>query len=324
MLRNKHRKANQFATLPFRIRNNFRRLPNRFSQPQDIITLSDNDSSETMLQDFEDGNVNGEEHNNDGDDYDYLEQRGDDDYFEQSDDDHLGQRSDLEQHEESDYVITSESDYVMPSESDYLMSSESDYLMFSESDEDYATSSLDNEERYDTDTSSEERLFVDAALAEDKLPSFDGNFAPYFQDLTTAALFCWIHKHNISTSAYEDLVDIIMRPEFNRDHIVKNIRRFRTWRERLPLPSISAKSISISSKKTPSTSRDSKMAYQLSISDIIWNVLNNPSLVKKMYFGPGVDSKIKSEYWHGTLWAESPLFGKEQLMISEGNYILLF
>ncbi|PKY34757.1 hypothetical protein RhiirB3_454782 [Rhizophagus irregularis] len=111
-----------------------------------------------------------------------------------------------------------------------------------------------------------------------------------------------------------------MRPEFNRDHIVKNIRRFRTWRERLPLPSISAKSISISSKKTPSTSRDSKMAYQLSISDIIWNVLNNPSLVKKMYFGPGVDSKIKSEYWHGTLWAESPLFGKEQLMISEEIY----
>ncbi|GET51727.1 hypothetical protein GLOIN_2v1790377 [Rhizophagus irregularis DAOM 181602=DAOM 197198] len=84
--------------------------------------------------------------------------------------------------------------------------------MSSESDKDYATFSLD-----DTDTSSEERLFVDAALAEDKLPSFDGDFAPYFQDLTTATLFCWIHKHNISTSAYEDLVDIIMRPEFNRD-----------------------------------------------------------------------------------------------------------
>ena len=111
MLRNKHRKAN-IATLPFRIRNNFRRLPNRFSQPQDVI-LSDNDSSEIMLQDFEDGNVNGEEHNNDGDDHDYLEQRDDDDYFERSDD-HLGQRSDLEQHEESDYVMSSESDYAMP------------------------------------------------------------------------------------------------------------------------------------------------------------------------------------------------------------------
>ena len=61
------------------------------------------------------------------------------------------------------------------------------------------------------------------------------------------------------------------------------------------------------------------MAYQLSISDIIWHVLNNPSLSKDMYFGPGVDSEIKSEYWHGTLWAESPLFGQAQLMISEGN-----
>ncbi|CAB4416622.1 unnamed protein product [Rhizophagus irregularis] len=108
ILQNKHRKAN-IATLPFRIRNNFRRLPNRFSQPQDVI-LSDNDSIETMLQDFEDSNINGEEHNNDG------------------------QRSDLEQHEESDYLMSSESDYLMSSESDYLMSSESDYLMSSESD----------------------------------------------------------------------------------------------------------------------------------------------------------------------------------------------
>ena len=198
---------------------------------------------------------------------------------------------------------------------------ESDYIMSLESDEEYETMSSDNEERHDSDIS-EEKLFVDEALAKDKLPSYDGDFAPYFQNLTTAALFCWIYKHNISTNAYEDLVDIIMRPEFNRDHIVKNIRRFRAWRERLPLPSISAKSISISSKKTPSTLKDSKIAYQLSISDIIWNVLNNPSLLKEMYFGAGVDSKTKSEYWHGTLWAESPLFGQEQLMISGGNYLL--
>ena len=106
---------------------------------------------------------------------------------------------------------------------------ESDYdLMFLESEKDYATTSSDNKERYDADTSSEEKLFIDIALVKDKLLSFDDDFAPYFQDLTTAALFCWIHKHNISTNAYEDLVDIIMRPEFNRDHIVKNIWRFRT------------------------------------------------------------------------------------------------
>ncbi|GET61082.1 hypothetical protein GLOIN_2v1776429 [Rhizophagus irregularis DAOM 181602=DAOM 197198] len=303
MLRNKPRKAN-IAAIPFRIRNNFRRLPNRF-------LLSDNDDNEKMVQkDFEDDNISGEEYNEYGDGDDDLEQRK-----QRSDNDHLEQRNDndddLEQrsnNEEGDTNMISTS-----SENE----TESDYIMSLESDEDYETMSSDNEERHDSDIS-EEKLFVDEALAKDKLPSFDGDFAPYFQNLTTAALFCWIYKHNISTNAYEDLVDIIMRPEFNRDHIVKNIRRFRSWRERLPLPSISAKSISISSKKTPSTLKDSKMAYQLSISDIIWNVLNNP-LLKEMYFGAGVDSKTKSEYWHGTLWAESPLFGQEQLMISGGD-----
>ncbi|PKB99341.1 hypothetical protein RhiirA5_429858 [Rhizophagus irregularis] len=330
MLRNKPRKAN-IAAIPFRIRNNFRRLPNRF-------LLSDNDDNEKMVQkDFEDDNISGEEYNEYGDGDDDLEQRSDDDHIEQrsdngddleqrSNDDHLEQRSDndhLEQRNDNDDDLeqrsnNEEGDTNMISTSSEN-ETESDYIMSLESDEDYETMSSDNEERHDSDIS-EEKLFVDEALAKDKLPSFDGDFAPYFQNLTTAALFCWIYKHNISTNAYEDLVDIIMRPEFNRDHIVKNIRRFRSWRERLPLPSISAKSISISSKKTPSTLKDSKMAYQLSISDIIWNVLNNPSLLKEMYFGAGVDSKTKSEYWHGTLWAESPLFGQEQLMISGEIY----
>ena len=37
-----------------------------------------------------------------------------------------------------------------------------------------------------------------------------------------------------------------------------------------------------------------------------------------MYFGSGIDSEIKSEYWHGTLWEESPFFGKEKITISQG------
>src|SRR3984885_6984597 len=200
MLRNRYRKANT-AILPFRIRNNFKRLPNRFSKPQDI--LSDNDGGEIMLQgDPNDDNVDGEDHDN----------------YEYSDNDELRSNND----EESD---------ATPLENDYAMFLENneDYAMFLESDEDSSSDS-------DTDISSEEKLFVDAALDEEKLPSFDGDFAPYFKDFTTAALFCWIHKHNISTNAYEDLIDIIMKPEFNRDHIVKNIRRFRTWRERLPFP----------------------------------------------------------------------------------------
>jgi hypothetical protein len=159
------------------------------------------------------------------------------------------------------------------------------------------------------------------ALDEDKLPSCDGEFAPYFNNYTTTALFCWLQKHNVSTKAYEDLVDIIHNPQFESTHVVKNIRRFQSWRKRLPLLPIITKPIKILSKKTPSTSRGSKLSYQLSISEIIWRVLNNPMLMKHMYFGPSINSETKSEFWHGTLWGESPLFGQHEIIISEGNKI---
>jgi len=89
-------------------------------------------------------------------------------------------------------------------------------------------------------------------------------------------------------------------------------------RQHLPLLPILTKSIPISKKKTPSTSKNSKMSYQLSINDIIWHVLNNPSLMKHMYFGPGINSEIKSEFWHSTLWEESPFFDKAKIIISQG------
>jgi hypothetical protein len=114
-------------------------------------------------------------------------------------------------------------------------------------------------------------------------------------------MFCWLQKHNVSTSAYENLAEITCNPQFNSTHIVKNVHKFRIWRQRLPLLPITARPISIMSKKTLSTSKDSKTLYQLSINDIIWHILNNPLLMKHMYFSSGIDSEIKSEYWHGTL-----------------------
>ncbi|CAG8815595.1 8512_t:CDS:1, partial [Gigaspora rosea] len=71
----------------------------------------------------------------------------------------------------------------------------------------------------------------------------------------------------------------------------------------------------ISQKKTLSTSKKKKPCYYLSIYDIIWNVLNNPSLYNTMYFGPGVEVEEKKEYWHSDLWAESPLFGQDKIII---------
>ncbi|GES99936.1 hypothetical protein GLOIN_2v1776430 [Rhizophagus clarus] len=169
MLRNKPQKAN-IATLSFRIRNNFRRLPNRF-------LLSDNDDNEKMVQkDFEDDNISGEEIMKSNDDH--LEQRSDNDHLEQrnDNDNDLEQRSNNEEGDTNMISTSSENE------------TESDYIMSLESDEEYETMSSDNKERHDSDIS-EEKLFVDEALAKDKLPSYDDDFAPYFQNLTTTALF---------------------------------------------------------------------------------------------------------------------------------------
>ncbi|EXX55135.1 hypothetical protein RirG_228090 [Rhizophagus irregularis DAOM 197198w] len=177
-----------------------------------------------------------------------------------------------------------------------------------------------NDEEERNDNKEEEIHQIVEALDEDKIPSCNGEFAPYFDNYTTTALFCWLQKHNVSTKAYEDLVDIIHNPQFEPTHVVKNIHRFQSWRKRLPLLPIITKPIQILPKKTTSTSRDSKLLYQLSISDIIWRVLNNPMLMKHMYFGPGVNFETKSEYWHETLWGESPLFGQHEIIISEVIY----
>ena len=211
-----------------------------------------------------------------------------------------------EESSEDEYEELSENEYEESSEDEYKELSEDEDERLSEEDE------LSENEEYDN--------IIDKALDENKIPSYNSNneFASYFENFTTASLFCWIQKHNISTSAYEDLAEIIHSPQFVSTHVIKNIRRFRKLRQHLPLLPILAKSIPISKKKTPSTSKNSKMSYQLSINDIIWHVLNNPSLMKHMYFGPGINSEIKSEFWHGTLWGESPFFGKEKIIISQG------
>ncbi|CAB4382368.1 unnamed protein product [Rhizophagus irregularis] len=134
----------------------------------------------------------------------------------------------------------------------------------------------DEEERNNEE---EEIHQIVEALDGDKIPFCNGQFAPYFDNYTTTALFCWLQKHNVSTKAYEDLVDIIHNSQFEPTHVVKNIQRFQSWRKRLPLLPIITKSIKISPKKTPSTSRGSKLSYQLSISEIIWRVLNNLSIL---------------------------------------------
>ena len=91
----------------------------------------------------------------------------------------------------------------------------------------------DNDEEIDDeDNINKYKNIIDEALNKDQMSSYnnDNEFAPYFENFTTASMFCWMQKHNISTSAYKDLVDIIYNPKFVSTHVVKNIQRFHKFR----------------------------------------------------------------------------------------------
>jgi hypothetical protein len=76
--------------------------------------------------------------------------------------------------------------------------------------------------------------------------------------------------------------------------------------------------VDIDLKNTPSTTLSSKEAYTFSIKEHIYRIINNPLLISKMYFGPGVEKEKSSEIWHGNLWKESPLFGETSIVVNNG------
>jgi hypothetical protein len=77
--------------------------------------------------------------------------------------------------------------------------------------------------------------------------------------------------------------------------------------------------VAISTKHTPSTSKPEKQAFTFSLHETVERVLNDPFLLSRMYFGPGVHDHNKREFWHGDVWKTSPLFGEESISISGGS-----
>ncbi|RIB18662.1 hypothetical protein C2G38_2183997 [Gigaspora rosea] len=120
-----------------------------------------------------------------------------------------------------------------------------------------------------------------------------------------------------ATSEYEDLVKIITHPEFRTEDVPKNIWQVRRWRNRLPLVETRQHNVPLCMKKTLSTYKSTKKAFTISPLIHLERVLNNPALMPEMYFGPGVVTKEKQEFWHGELWQDSLLFGEFEIKNNE-------
>src|SRR3990170_1260861 len=235
-----------------------RRYSHNVSRPQltqENVNIDIQGSQSTLPENIQDDY-------DDGMDFQYDNEEKEEDNSEKTEEDNS------EETEEDNSEETEEDNNEEMEEDEYEEMEEDEY----EEDDDNEETEEENEEDNDEEDEENEEdegeaevHIVDEALTKDKMPTYNNNeFAPYFENFTTASLFCWIQKHNISTSAYEDLAEIIHNPQFVSANVIKNIRRFRNLRQHLPLLPISANSISISSKKTPSTSKSSKTSYQLS------------------------------------------------------------
>ncbi|CAG8784973.1 20140_t:CDS:2, partial [Racocetra persica] len=69
-----------------------------------------------------------------------------------------------------------------------------------------------------------------------------------------------------------------------------------TLQTRMPLLNVKSYYIPIDDRRTSFTSRQIKPVYTISIKEHLKHVLNNLRLMKKMYFGCGIESQEKSSY----------------------------
>jgi hypothetical protein len=72
--------------------------------------------------------------------------------------------------------------------------------------------------------------------------------------------------------------------------------------------------------KTPSTTKTTTRAYYFSLIEHLKRILQNPMINSKLYFGPGIYDETCEEFWHGNLWAESPLFGQSKIYTAKGEF----
>ncbi|CAB5384706.1 unnamed protein product [Rhizophagus irregularis] len=152
------------------------------------------------------------------------------------------------------------------------------------------------------------------------LPGYTGDSGPYFPSLTAMWMFIWFTKNSIGTHAYHELVKIIRHPKFKADEVPYSVTTLKKIHKGLPLLPFTGKFVLIDLKNTPSKTLPLKETYNFSIKNHISRIINNPTLMPKMYFGPGVEKKERIEIWHGDLWKESPLFGETSIVINDVTF----
>ncbi len=143
-----------------------------------------------------------------------------------------------------------------------------------------------------------------------------------YQKSIIYSLIIWIDtQFIIGTYAYQEFIKIICHLKFKANQVLYSITTLKKFRKGLPLLPFIGKFINIDLKNISSKTLPLKEAYTFSTKGYIHHIINNQSLISKMYFEPDVEKKEKTELWHEDLWKESPLFGESLIIINNSEWL---
>jgi hypothetical protein len=141
-------------------------------------------------------------------------------------------------------------------------------------------------------------------------PSYEGPSVggPIFPNFTTAALSIYLRLSKTSRKDFTTLLKILRHPKFSQHDLPRSFKACRLHLRKLD-------SLPIRTHKVPTKFVKPIEVYSYSIKDILYRAFSTPSLMSAMYFGPAIKVRKPKEFWHGTLWRQSPLFGEDTVMV---------
>ena len=144
-------------------------------------------------------------------------------------------------------------------------------------------------------------------------PIFNGAYGPYYPSYTNAALSIFLSISGLSRRDFDMLLKILKHPEFRAADLPSSYKTCKKLQAGLPALPTHTQRLPINKEITHVTKDTLSQAYYHSIGDIVHRILSTPLLRKDLYFGPGMKIASSSEFWHGTIWRESTLFGADSV-----------
>jgi hypothetical protein len=159
----------------------------------------------------------------------------------------------------------------------------------------------------------------DTSSNSSRVPAFEGTYGPYYPTYTAAAFSIFLSVSGISRANFDTLLQILKHSEFRVADLPSSYKACKRLQAGLPTLPTYNQDLPIDKEHSHITEDISSPAYHHSISDIVHRILSTPSLRKDLYFGPGIKVDNPSEFWHGTLWRESSLFGADFVRCPNGK-----